>query len=367
MRDLLDDLAHDVPDYADADRALAAARTTRRRRAGSGVALAAAALALVAAVGVTPEAGPGPGWPPASPRSQEPLPPAETLPDLPAGAVGPARLTYHMLCALPCSRSVVVLADGARYSLDNAGDVNTSALSPDGRLLVAPFERGSWQVRDLDGAEPARPFEPLLMNSGWQPMAWSPDSRWLVLWSPVSGGRSRYARVDLRTLRSVTYEAPADRYTIAVLNSGELLMAPRSWTLPRSLWLVDPGADTTRLFSIRDTPGLIPPGQSVQNDPTGPAMLSPDGKLGLTVRTADYRVTGLLEIDLGSGEVLGLSSTGAWTPLAYTAGGMHVGARNPTRVGILDPATGAVTQVVEPSAQTPFPPTVHIPGGHAWQ
>ncbi|GIJ53772.1 hypothetical protein [Virgisporangium aurantiacum] len=367
VRELLDDLARDVPDYSNPDRALAAARASRRRRTGGGAALVATALALAAAVTWAPVGGPGPDWPPFPGRSEPVLASAPMLADLPTAAVGPARLAYRLNCRTPCSRMVLQMEwGGLEYSLDHLGDLGVPSLSPNGELLVAPFSGdGGYKVRDLRSDEPPTPFEPRLGAGLWSPMTWSPDNRWLVMWGPRGNGRSEYARVDLRDLTIVTYQPPADLYACAVLPSGELLLAPSTaWTEQQPLQLADPATGDVRPLLTVDSRAMLQPGLSIQHDPTSPALLSTDGMLGLIVRNADRRALALLEFNLASGALIDAKSIPyemGWEPVAYGGTGLHMVTRKPVRAGVLAPDGHSVT-----TPELPAPTQVLVPGGRTW-
>jgi hypothetical protein len=365
VHELLDDLARDVPDYSDPDRALAAARSTRHRRAGGGAALVATALALAAAVTWAPVASldrpPFPG------RSEPAQVSAPVLHDLPDAAVGPATLAYRLNCRLPCSRMVLQMEWGSlEYSLDHAGDLGVPSLSPNGELLLAPFHGGGYKIRDLRSGEPPATIEPRLDPGRWEPMTWSPDNRWLVMWGPRDNGTSEYARVDLRDHTTVVYQPPAGLYASAVLPGGELLLAPNGpWAAQQLLQLADPVTGAVRPLFTVDTRTSLQPGLSIGHDPTRPAMVSTDGKLGLAVRNADRRVVGLLQYNLASGALINFQAFPTdemgWEPVAYAANGMHVVTRNPLRAGVVD---AGWTSVMWPELPTPV--AVLVPGGHTW-
>jgi hypothetical protein len=383
VREMLADLARDVPNYVDPDRALAAARTIRRRRR---VRVAAAALATVAAlVGAAawwPEPSPRGSLPDggvASPDARDPRSAAPSPPPLPGGAVGPARLMYRHRCDLPCVREVIVLADGGQYSMDHLGDLNVPSLSPDGRWLVAPFHDGAFALRDLtsDDDNPKRPQgERLSPGAGWEPMTWSPDSRWLLMWSPRDGDTYRYARVDLTDLRTVRFQPPAGTHAIAIMPGGDLLVAPTAWpgaTLPLTLRLVDPATGAERPLPPAGAGLTLPAGQTVRHGGPEPALLSPDGsRVVFTVWHG--QAVALLEIDLDTGTLVDrydLPTDAWWYPAAYTAQGILLVRREPNAVGPfepvealgqLDPATGHITEL------TPLPDAfnVLVPGGHTW-
>jgi hypothetical protein len=366
VRELLDDLARDVPDYSNPDRALAAARASRRRRAGGGTGLLATALALAAAIAWAPVGSPGPDFPPFPGRSEPVLASAPVLADLPDAAVGPARLAYQVNCRMPCSRIVLQMEwGGLQYSLDHLGDLNVPSLSPNGELLVAAFDGRGYRIRDLRSDEPAALIEPRLYPGEWEPMTWSPDNRWLVMWGPRGNGRSEYARVDLRDLTVVTYQPPADLYACAVLASGELLLAPATaWTAQQPVQVADPGTGTVRPLPAVDSRASLQPGLSIGHDPISPALLSADGKLGLVVRDANRRALGLLEFDLAAGALIDFKSIPyelGWEPVAYAGTGIRMVTRKPVRAGILSADGHSVT-----STELPAPARVLVPGGHTW-
>src|SRR5687768_6388919 len=105
VRELLDDLAREVPNYADAERALRAARTSRRNR----VRVAAAGLTVLALVAAGaawwPRVAPPDGAGPDRAAPFTPIYPSQ--PVLPDGAVGPAALVYRPRCEPPCFGVVV--------------------------------------------------------------------------------------------------------------------------------------------------------------------------------------------------------------------------------------------------------------------
>ena len=186
------------------------------------------------------------------------------------------------------------------------------------------------------------------------------------MWGPRGNGRSEYARVDLRDLTVVTYQPPADLYACAVLPNGQLLLAPSTaWTARQPLQLVDPAAGEPCIRCRPWTSGAsLQPGLSIRHDPTSPALLSTDGRLGLVVRDADRRPVALLEFDLATGALIDARSIPyelGWEPVAYAGTGLHMVTRKPVRVGVLAPDGHSVT-----SPELPAPTQVLVPGGHTW-
>jgi hypothetical protein len=292
---------------------------------------------------------------------------APVLADLPDAAVGPARLAYRRNCRTPCSRMVLQMEWGSlEYSLDHLGDLNVPSLSPNGELLVAPFDGDhGYKIRDLRSGEPPARIEPRLEPGTWEPMTWSSDNRWLVMWGPRDGGGSEYTRIDLRSRTTVTYRPPDGLFASAVLPSGELLLAPATtWAARQPLQLADPVTGGVRPLLTVDTSAFLQPGYSVAADPIRPALVSADGRLGLIVRDADQRARGLLQYDLASGALIDYQQVlyeEGWEPVAYTGTGMHVVARRPLRVGVFDPVRSSIT-----SPDLPAPTAVLVPGGHTW-
>jgi hypothetical protein len=362
VRDLLDDLARDVPNYADADRALTAARAARRRRAG-GVAAALTAVAVIAAgVAWWPRLAPPDATPPDR-RVSSPVPSRPLLPD---GAVGPAQLLYRPRCEQVCFDVVVRLADGAEYSLLR-GDFNVPSLSPDGRLLVAAFEFGSYRFRDLTSADPPRRVQGDPLGPGmWQPAGWSPDSRWLLMWGPRGNEVYEFARIDMADRSVVKYQPPTGDYVVGVLPSGELLVSPSMWRAPLSLRVVDPVTRTERPVPMAGATAALEDGETLRNDPTMPAAVSPDGTHVTISVVNGQRVTGMVEIELATGIVrtrYAFPADRRWEPVAYTTGGITLVSRGrPLAVGVLDPVTLRITE----PAQVPDPMALLVRGGATW-
>jgi hypothetical protein len=366
IRELLDELSRDVPNYADPDRALAAGRRIRRRhRALTGAALA-AAVGVVAATalwwpGPAPPERPAPpadnGYPPriATPATPRPLP---------AGAVGPALLVYQPRC-VRCD-DIIVLADGTQYSLRGAGHQSAS-LSPDGRWLVAPFHTDRFQIRDLTGERGVvdLPGAPLNPRDEWEPMTWSPDGRWLLMWRarPTRGAGYEHVRIDPAAGTAVRYESRISGEPIAVLPDGDLLEASAEWTVPLTLRRVDPatGAERAR-YGVEVT---LRPGENLRQSARSPAPISPDGTRAVLEVRAGSRTVAVLEIDLTVGAVLRrheLPDDAKWIPAAYP--GPHILLVNfePLRIGALEPDTGRVTVLTE----LPNPLALLVRGGHTW-
>jgi len=352
VREILDELARDVPDYTDPERALAAARRTRHRRTGTAVGAVAAVAALIVGVLVWPTP------PDAHPPRPAASPAVIEVQDLPDGPLGRARVIYRPRCD-PCFGIVVVLADGTEYRV-HGGDWNVPSLSPDGRWLLTTSDHPRlYQLRDLTAeGSGSRPLPYDFHPSEWNPMTWSPDSRWLVMWGLHRDGTAdEYARVDLRNRSVVTYRPPTGTDAIAVLPSGELVVASDAWEPPVTLRVVDPATGAERPLSPFATEGRL------RNDPTLPAAVSTDGRLGLHIRDGT-RVTGVLEVDAATGAVrnrVDLPADGTWLPVAYSGGRITVVDRK-GRVGVLDPATGTVAEAFA----LPAPRGVLLPGGHTW-
>jgi hypothetical protein len=362
LRDLLDDLARDVPNYADADGVLRSARTARRRRAGGAAAMLVAAAVIAA----------GAAW---WPRQAQPdaMPPDQPVPSvvpskplLPDGAVGPAELLYRPRCERACFEVVVRLSGGAEYSLLK-GDLGVPSLSPDGRWLVAAFEHGSYQFRDLTSAEPPGRTQGEPLRPGqWQPAAWSPDSRWLVMWGPRGNEFYEAARVDMADRSVVMYRPPTGDYVVGVLPSGELLVSPSMWRAPLSLRVVDPVTGAERPVPMAGADGVLQPGEKLLNDPTFPVAVSPDGTHAAIRVVSGQRTTGLVEIELATGvrrSLVGFPDDRSWEPVVYTSDGITlVNRRRPLAIGVLDAVTLKVTEPV----QVPDPMALLVRGGPTW-
>ncbi|GAB3845864.1 hypothetical protein ACFPIJ_38825 [Dactylosporangium cerinum] len=347
VREALAELARDVPNYADADRILAAARRVRRRRAVGAAVLAAVAVLLAAGTWPTGQAPDGgtPG------STGAPLPAATTAsgPLLPPGAVGPAQLLIRERCNRPCVRTTIVLADGSRHDVDEFDSQSSTSLSPDGRWLVGDYGVGQFfKARDLTNDRGLILLDKSFsMAGGWEPFTWSPDSRWLLMWNPIGG--EHYTRVDLDDRSLVQYTPPAGTIAIAVLASGELLTAPAMWdggTLPLSLHLVDPATGVSRAVPPVGTASSLPVGQTIGTIGTA-ALVSPDGtRVAITIR-ADKRASGVVEFDLATGTVLHryeLPASTGWRAVAYTTDGIILVHDISAKVGYLNPDTGAITE-----------------------
>jgi hypothetical protein len=368
VREELVELARDVPNYADPDRILAAARRVRRRRA---VGAAVLVLVVLAAGTWLPRQASdrgAPGWtgdtPPATTTTSGPL--------LPPGVTGPARLLTKTLCKPPCVPATIVLADGSRYDLhdysDNSDGWGAASLSPDGRWLLGGYGTGQFfKVRDLTNDRGLVLLDKSLSIAvGWQAVTWSPDSRWLLMWNPIDG--EHYTRVDLDDRSLVQYRPPAGVTAIAVLASGELLTAPTMWeggTLPLSLHLVDPATGVSRAVPPAGTASTLPVGQTIGIDATNAALVSPDGtRVAIPIR-ADKRAAGVVEFDLATGTVLHryeLPRSTGWRAVAYTTEGITLVHDVSAKVGFLNPDTGAITEYAKyPGAQF-----LLVRGGSGW-
>ena len=365
VRALLDELARDVPNYADADRALGAARAVRRRRAGVAAAVLTVLAMVAAGAAWWPRPGPPDGVGPEHTESPTPVFPSQ--PALPEGAVGAAALVYRPRCAGPCFGVVVRLADGKEYSLRH-GDFNVPSLSPDGRWLVAQFEFGSYQFRDLKGAGPLQRAqgEPL-SPARWQPSAWSPDSRWLLMWGPHSDGGSEFARIDLVDRSVVTYRAPAGWTAAGVLPSGELLVAPSTWQAPLTLRRVDPVTGKEQPVPMDAAATVLKPDQLQRAEPTRPLGVSRNGAWIAIGMVAGGRVSGVVEIGTYTGAVHDhvFPSTGtSWEPVAYgtLAGIMVVSRGRPLAFGVFDLSLGRIVELT----RVPDAEALLVPGGPTW-
>ncbi|GAA3278921.1 hypothetical protein GCM10020218_029510 [Dactylosporangium vinaceum] len=338
------------------------AHRIRRRRRLAGAAAAAAATAVVLAAGVAVWPGGRPGAEPAAPVPTVLTSRRPTLPALPDAAVGAASLLYHEPCTGgSCDADVTVLVDGRRYALGRLGDLGTPSLSPDGRWVAALFGSG-YRLRDLTSdAAPQAPLGDRLRSGVWEPMGWSPDSRWLVMWSVLGGDTFGYTRVELTSRQVVTYRPPVANEVIAVLPSGELVVVDRG--RPLTLHILDPATGAERTVAVDARQAALGPGQELFNGGTDPALVSADGtRITMTVKQ-DHRAVRLLEISLATGAVerqFALPPGSAWRPAAVAGDAVLMVAHEPTRVGRLDRATGAIT------VTSPVPDTARVllPGAH---
>jgi hypothetical protein len=375
VREILRELTDEVPNYADPDGILAAGRAVRRRTvlrvAALGALGAAAGTELVRRTTVTPHPVGRPGPEPMPSYPPEIIPPDDP-PPLPAGPVGPALLVYRKRCAGRCdTATIIVLADGTQYNIDHVGDLGVPSLSPDGRWLVAAFDRGEYVLRDLDSralvvVPVIVPVDADLSPGEWQPMTWSSDGRWLLFWGPLGNDTYQYARVDPTAPHVVTYQAPPGRHTVAILPDGRLLTERTPWSDPDhpSLSAVDP--ETGVESPLPSGAGFVPAaGQSVRNDGVDAASVSADGsRIARTIR-AGNRAVGVLELALRTGRVLRqveLPPDGDWTPVAYVGSRLMLVNRLPLKIGFLGPDGPRITE----ATRLPNPVALLVRGGRTW-
>ncbi|MBF9129205.1 hypothetical protein I0C86_09480 [Plantactinospora sp. S1510] len=280
---MLDELAEQAKVYDVTGRALRVAR--RRRRA---VRLAPVAAAAVVAVGLVAVAGlrpdPSDGLEVAALPTVEWLPkrfevPATDPDPLPAtGRVGQGVLLYGRSVAEP-GPPVLLTTDGRQHRLAEARSnrdgltYSYPSLSPDGRWL-GEQRAGRYVVRDLVGS--AR-FE---LSDGHAPVAWSPDSRWLLLTDNLHE-TAPPVRLDLTTgaQQPVPIGDGEGWRAVAVSSDGDVMVNQfqRDNTPQRNLDLrvVDPmtGRDRTRI-QLDLNPYLGPD----EGRTYVPPRLSPDGR-----------------------------------------------------------------------------------------
>jgi hypothetical protein len=359
LRDQLQMLADTAPDYTDVERALRTYRARRRRRAVVG---SSAVVVLIAAlVYALPTPSPiarDPSWiVPAGPVEPS-YPPqvqlgAEPVPGLPDGAVGPALLaaqtSARQQCAPACPWAVLFTVSGGRYALTDAA---AESLSPDGRWLLGTFGGSSYALRDLTTDGPPRPVAAGARNPDrWEPVTWSPDSRWLLLWRPRSGGVNDYQRVDVATGEAATGTLPVGEQLLAVLSSGDLLTGPTAAmtmgrTEPVTLRILDPSGPTGRgRVTLKDT--VLAADRTVSNGGTSPALVTPDGRGVVLTLKSPGNLAVLATVDLLTGDLIrGQQIPDGWRPVVITSRGIVVTA---TSQDAEEPAD-TVVAVIEPNA-----------------
>jgi hypothetical protein len=337
LRVQLQMLADTAPDYTDAERALGAYRARRRRRVVAG-ASAAAVVALII-VYLLPHPSPiahEPSWiVPAGPV--EPSYPPEVrlgpspVPALPDGNLGPALLAAQTSapdqCAPACPDAVLFTVAGGRYALAEGFD---GSLSPDGRWLLESVRQSAYVLRDLTADRPPQPLDAdASSRDRWQPMTWSPDSRWLLLWRPRNGTLNDYLRVEVATGRAVTGTLPPGEQLLAVLASGDLLTGPAAATSllrpdPVTLRILDPDDLRERArVTLADT--VLAADRTVANGGPAPALVMPDGRSVVLTLNSTGNLTVLATVDLRTGHLVrGQALPDGWRPVAAGRRGVVV-------------------------------------------
>jgi hypothetical protein len=375
LRDQLQMLADTAFDYTDAERALRAHRTRRRRRVAVGVSAAAVLVLIATVVYALPGRSPiarDPSWiVPAAPVETS-YPPelrlgTEPVPALPDGKIGPALLAAHTskweLCRPACARSVLLTVAGERYALADGGDWS---LSPDGRWLLGTFGRSYYGLRDLTADRPPRSLGVDAQTSDrWQPVAWSPDSRWVLMWRSRTGLVSDYQRVEVATGRTVTGTLTDGEQLLAVLASGDVLTGPTAAmttldrTDPVTLRILDPAGPTERgRVTLKDT--VLAADRTIANGAPSSALVMPDGRGVVLTLKSPGQLAVLATVDLRTGDLIrGQQLSDEWRPMSVSGRGIVVttqrraGQEQPidTIIGVVEPdaALSPATGTVEPA------------------
>lgn len=310
FRNALDELAEQAKVYDVTGRAVRVARRRRRavRLAPVAAATAVVLVGLVAVAGLRPD--PSGGLDVAAPPTLDWLPERLELPatdpdPLPAtGTVGRGVLLYGT--SVPGAGPPVLLTtDGRQHRLAEAVtnkdglSYSYPTLSPDGRWL-GEQRAGRYAVRDLVGTARHE------LADGHAPVAWSPDSRWLLLTDNLHE-TAPPIRLDLST--GVQQPVPiGDRQgwrAVAVLPDGDVLVNQIQLdnTRQRNLdvRIVDPltGLDRSRI-QLDLNPYLA----TIEGRTWDPPRLSPDGRrIWLGVVRIDRPEQGTPGLD-GGGDLL---------------------------------------------------------------
>jgi hypothetical protein len=337
LKELLDGVAGQAKLYDGMERAITVAR--RRRRALRLAPVAAAVVLAVAlvAVWVPLHRQPG-GSDVAAPGELTWLPgrvgvPEQPLPPLPADrAVAPGVLTYMAYDPPNFGGATLLTEDGRQYRLAGRGEEPFSAtgISPDGRWLLT-VRGGKAVLRDLSGAA-----ERQIATGDGMGMSWSPDGRWLAVWTNTwspderapspENATSSVSVIDLHAPQEPPVRLtrlPAQSRMIGVLDSGELVLTPIDLHRTLDVWMIDPKTgERRRHYTLDATPWL--PQQKYL--PFTEQALTPDGRT-LLVRSflkvvGDYPDSDdLLAVDLETGRVTRRYPLPDPHPLPYTVKG----------------------------------------------
>lgn len=316
--------------YADADRAVAAAE--RRRHRTMAAAPTAALVVTAVAIGVVTVLHPGRGDAPMRPPPARPgtlfTAPASTHRPLPATALGRAVLVYSP-CLDRCE-VVVSLADGREFAVPpnpEGGGAAGTTLSPDGRWLGYPVS-GDFLLRDLTGTVVRRVVHSAV-GARVGPWTWSGDSSRLLLAERRGGQEVGYPLLTPATGALVAAPTNASAKPIGVLPSGALLTRAQTSSGP-----------TATLSWTGGSPFTVRGGDQLRKgESLGGAYLARDGRsLYVIAGSTHPDVAGVidepiavLQADL-TGRVLrridlGRKAGEFWYPIGVDADGMVFGRR----------------------------------------
>ncbi|GAA2299185.1 hypothetical protein GCM10010149_55120 [Nonomuraea roseoviolacea subsp. roseoviolacea] len=239
LRQTLNDIADEAPLVNLADTAIAGYR--RRRRFTTGAAALGTALVLAAATAATTVP-----WQRQQPAASQD---AGTVPDLPAGKIGPLSHAYRTRCEIRPQRTVkcdevewrVVTAAGTTYRVPQALAMTSKnwsvpvSISRDGRMLAYYSRQAQAHVvRDLvTGAEMTSPVTVKEDRIGIGSMLVVSDDGRYVVFDPREGSKDPGTLIDVRTGRT----APVNgKYEVVSVKGGvvELVRYVKTdlWLMP---------------------------------------------------------------------------------------------------------------------------------------
>ena len=359
LRERLADLAEESHVYADPDAALAGARRLHRRRLIGQLGAVAVAVTLTGGIAaLAPDAGRERPVPPSDSPTEARLiypPTVGVSPDPPylpsKTPTGPAAFFFA-----PCPQLSgacwprLVMPDGRQFRLPmtiDSGMPRDLSLSPDGRYAAWGYQVDGWiYVVDLATGNTRHVGEGQF-GQRTSPVAWSPETRWLLLAERDGGTVRRYQLVDLR---AGVRELPASvigpgESVIGVTDAGELVvrMAGPDRQLP-DIRVVDP-TSRTEVSRVRTSVPAHLSWRLGPDDRVTGAWLNPCSCTVMLVVDAPLLQV-LVHVDLRDGHVISAtpldyavassaSDPGTWTVGGSPAGTVLLVHRHPEGVDIV--------------------------------